>query len=508
MTQTNLCGECVPEPNDRIVIVPCPTTPPDEITIETSCPTRVNLPGNARPRSIAQWLKALADQFCTLNPLAIRSAAPCSIVTTVADPNGGSMLQPRSVLEALSCAPFTKAGQGFLFDGTAVKIAPIAPSVDRLVQLEDGPKVIVPGAFLQGKSGDTWQWKSGCLPPCPVSPGLTLQSTSNGGMQWGPQQPLGIQCQDLKDKLATCLKPKAGKPDTFIGFGSDNCIDTPFKYGWCEALRLGLKDCLSPKTGSPTAIVGFDAEGNPFKFQPSGGSIVDCATLKLASPLALPDKRATEIYGVGSDGVCNRFVRECDCNFRATSSGTDISTGTKLIGEWGGAPLYSKMTQDYNQGDCAGTFAIGAGGFQQYTVKSAGRYAIEASSWVNVRFVGSGPGIIHPDAIWAIVGAIVIANGGPAGEFRIGESSDTIDYVYDPGNAYTVNNCTKGLIQIGMDFFFSRTILLDLVAGATISVPRFKVNTVHNASDITAVITTRTDGESSLAVTKLAKPSF
>ena len=260
------------------------------------------------------------------------------------------------------------------------------------------------------------------------------------------------------------------------------------------------------KNGNPIEVVGFDAEGNPFKFKAGGG--VDCPTLKAASPLLPIDKRPTEIYGVGSDGVCNRFVRECDCNFRATSSGSDVSTGTKLIGEWGGAPLYSRMTENYNQGDCAGTFAIGAGGFQQYTVKSAGRYAIEASSWVNVRFVGSGPGIIHPDAIWAVIGAITIQSGGPLAEYRLGESSDSIDYVYDPGNAYTVNNCTRGLTAIGMDFFFSRTLLLDLAAGAVISVPRFKVNPVHNASDMTAVITTKTDGESSLAVTKLAKPSF
>jgi hypothetical protein len=325
-------------------------------------------------------------------------------------------------------------------------------------------------------------------------------------MQWGPLQPIGIQCADLKSKLASCLEPKAGKPDTFIGFGSDVCLDTPFKYGWCEALRLGLKDCLTSKLGQPTEVVGFDESGNPFKWKAGAG--VDCASLKAASPLLTIDKRPTEIYGVGADGVCNRFIRECDCNFRATSSGSDVSTGTALIGAWAGSPLYSKMTQKYNDGDCAGTYAIGANGYQQYTIKSAGRYAIEASSWVNVRFTGSGSGGIHADAIWAVIGAIVVQSGGPAQEFRIGESSDSIDYVYDPGNAYTVNNCTRGLVSVGLDFFFSRTLLLDLVAGATISVPRFKVNPVHNASDMTAIVTTKTDGESSLAITKLAKSSF
>jgi hypothetical protein len=507
MSNPNLCGDCVEQPGDRVVIIQPPAPAVDDILIENTCPDRVSLPGSAKPKSIAAWLKALADQFCTLNPLGIRGAPPCQVLTTVADPRGGSMLAPRPVLEMLNCAPFTEAGQTFIFDGKKVGLGQVANSIQTLSQLTDGPGAIVPGNFLVGLPNGQWGWKPGCLPPCPSAPGLTLQSTSGGGMQWGPLQPLGIQCKDLKAKLATCLTPKTGKPDCLIGFGEDNCEVNPYKYSFCDALTTGLKDCVKPKIGDPTRVLGFDVDGNPFSFEGKGAVVIDCAALKAAAPVALPTVKIKEVYGVGDDGACARFVKECDSVFRAIAKPDDIATGTKLISAWPAEPLYSKMSEVLHTGECKGTFGFSAAGFQQYTVASAGRYAIEAAILVNVKFAGSGPGIIHADAVWSLYSAIVIASG-TIDEYRLGAISNSIDYCYDPGNAYTVNNCTRGLATSGLDFFFTRTIVMDLVAGATISVPRTRLATSYNAGDISATLLARTGGQATLAVTKLSKPTF
>ena len=525
-----------------IIITPCPPNPcppicPDrpielEAVVEVACPDRVSLPGAAKARLVTDWLKALADQFCTLNPMAIKRAKSCQVLTTVPDPNGGSMVEPRDVLDMLNCAPFKNAGEGFLYDGTKVTIAPIAPSIDKLIQLKDGPKAIVPGAFLVGTSSTTWAWKAGCLPPCPVTSGLVLQSTANGGMQWGPVQPLGLSCKAVQKALCECLPKETTFPDRIVGLGAkdgDICNPIAASYSTCDVIRTGLKSCLTSKAGNPVEVVGFDSDGNPFKYKltptatptpvdptpvnptptPSGLTL-SCPNMKTVFPSVIT--RATEVYGVASDGNCNRFVRECDQNFRATSRpAIDITTRTRLIADWGTNSLYASMAQDYNIGACAGTYTMASvpGDVSFYTVSAAGRYMIEGSTWVNVKFAGSGPGIIHSDSVWAVISAIVItAPPIAAKEYRLGESSDSIDYVTDPGGAYTVNNCTKGLVSVGMDFFFSRTLVLDLPAGATISVPRSRVNPVHNALDMTAIVTIKTDGETSLAVTKLASPSF
>ncbi len=475
-----------------------------------ACPSRVNLPGAAKARTIEQWLKALADQFCTLNPIGIRGSKPCQILTTVPDPNGGSMVEPRSVLDTLNCIPFKNAGEGLLFDGKRVIVAPITSSVDRLIQLRDGPGTIVPGAFLVGTSPTTWAWKSGCLPPCPVSGGLVLQSTSGGGMQWGPLQPLGVSCKAIQKALIDCLPKQTQFPDRVIGLGGkdgDICNPVAASYSTCDVIRTGLKTCLTSKTGNPSEVVGFDTDGNVFKY--TLGSGLSCVSMKTTFPLV--STRATEVYGVGSDGACSRFDRECDASFRATTRpAIDVVSKTQLISDWGTNSLYAVMAQDYNLGSCAGNFTIASTPGQNsfYTIATAGRYAIEGSSWVNVRFSPSGVGVIHGDAVWAVISAIVVTKPSGVNEYRLGESSDSIDYIYDPGAAYTVNNCTKGLTVVGMDFFFSRTIILDLPVGATISTPRARVNPVHNASDISATVTIKNDGETTLSITKLASPSF
>lgn len=493
------------------MITPCHDRPVElTAVVDVSCPSRVNLPGAAKARTIEQWLKALADQFCTLNPIGIRGAKPCQILTTVPDPNGGSMVEPRSVLDALNCIPFKNANEGILFDGSKVVIAPITSSVDKLIQLKDGPQAIVPGSFLVGTSPTTWAWKEGCLPPCPSTGGLVLQSTSAGGMQWGPLQPLGVTCKAIQKALIDCIPKQTQFPDRVIGLGGkdgDICNPVAASYSTCDVIRTGLKTCLTSKTGNPSEVVGFDTDGNVFKY--TLGSGLSCVNMKTTFPSVT--SRATEVYGVGSDGACSRFTRECDVNFRAsTRAAIDSVSRTQLISDWRANSLYAVMAQDYNLGSCAGAFtpASTPGGTSFYTIKTEGRYAIEGSSWVNVRFSASGPGIIHSDAVWAVISAIVVTKPTGSNEYRLGESSDSIDYIYDPSAAYTVNNCTKGLTSVGMDFFFSRTIILDLPAGSIISVPRARVNPVHNASDISATVTIQTDGETTLAITKLSSPSF
>ena len=495
----------------EIIITPCPVQPIEQsVVVDVACPDRVALPGAAKARTVTQWLKALADQFCTLNPIGLRGSKPCQVLTTVADPNGGSMVESKSVLDVLACAPFKNANESFIFDGSKVTIGKIPTPLDKLTQLEDGPKAIVPGSFLVGISPGKWDWKPGCLPPCPVAPGLTLQSTSNGGMQWGPIAPLGVSCKAIQKALIDCLPKQTQFPDRIIGLGSkdgDICNPVAASYSTCDVIKAGLKTCLTSKAGTPTEVVGFDDAGNPFKF--TLGSGLSCANMKATFPSVAT--RATEVYGVGSDGACNRFTRECDASFRATARpALDVSSGSKLISDWAAAPLYAVLTQDYNLGTCAGAFTVAAtpGSNSFYTITTAGRYLIEGSSWTNVRFSPSSPGQIHSDAVWAVISAIVISKPSGANEYRLGETSDSIDYVTDPSGAYTVNNCTKGLTVVGMDFFFSRTLVLDLPVGATISVPRSRVNPVHNSSDITAILTIKTDGETSLAVTKLASPSF
>ena len=518
---------CPPNPCPPI----CPTQPIDQTAVvDSTCPDRVSLPGAAKARTVTQWLQALADQFCTLNPMGIKRAKSCQVLTTVPDPNGGSMIEPRDVLDMLNCAPFKNAGEGFLYDGTKVTIAPIVTSIDKLIQLKDGPKTIVPGAFLVGTSSATWAWKAGCLPPCPVTSGLVLQSTANGGMQWGPVQPLGLSCKAVQKALCECLPKELTFPDRIVGLGAKNgdiCDPIAASYSTCDVIRTGLKTCLTSKAGSPTEVVGFDSDGNAWKYKltPSSptptpvdpnptptptGLTLSCPNMKITFPSVAT--RATEVYGVGSDGNCSRFVRECDQNFRATARpAIDVVTRTRMISDWGTSSVYAAMAQDYNVGVCAGTYtqATNPGDVSFYTLSAAGRYVIEGSTWVNVKFTGSGPGIIHSDSVWAVISAIVITSPPSAAkEYRLGEVSNSIDYVTDPSGAYTVNNCTKGLVSVGMDFFFTRTLVLDLPAGATISVPRSRVNPVHNALDITAIVTMKTDGESSLAVTKLASPSF
>ena len=495
-----------------VIVQPCPALPPHdlEITVETACPSRVNLPGASKARSVSQWIKALADQFCTLNPIGIRGSKPCQVLTTVPDPNGGSMVESRSVLDMLNCVPFQNAGEGFIYDGNNVVIKPLSVAIDKLVQLTDGPRAIVPNSFLVGASATTWDWRSGCLPPCPTSGGLVLQSTANGGMQWGPLSPLGVSCPAIQKALITCLPRQSQFPDRIIGLGSkdgDICNPVAASYSTCDVIRTGLKTCLTSKVGSPTEVIGFDADGNPFKY--TLGSGLSCVNMKTTFPSVAT--RAAEVYGVGSDGTCNRFVRECDSDFRATARpAIDVSSGTRMIADWGVNSLYAVLSQDYSTGTCAGSYAVAAtpGSNAFYTIKAAGRYAIEGSVWINVRFSPSGVGQIHSDAVWAVIGAIMVTTPSGATEYRLGESSDSIDYITDPTGAYTVNNCTKGLTAVGMDFFFSRTLILNLPVGATVSAPRARVNPVHNASDISATVTIKTDGETSLAVTKLASPSF
>jgi hypothetical protein len=169
------------------------------------------------------------------------------------------------------------------------------------------------------------------------------------------------------------------------------------------------------------------------------------------------------------------------------------------------------MSEDFNLGGaCAGSFeknAIG-GNVSGYRIKTEGRYLIEASQWVNIRFNPSGPGRIYPDAIFAVLSSIALFTTGGNNEFRIGEVSETIDYITDPSGAYTVNNTNRGLSSSGLNFFFSRTMVLDLQPGDLVSVPRARVNNVHNASDLGVTVTLRQDGESALSITKLASPSF
>jgi hypothetical protein len=155
------------------------------------------------------------------------------------------------------------------------------------------------------------------------------------------------------------------------------------------------------------------------------------------------------------------------------------------------------MSEDINLGGvCAGVFEKNnvAGDLSGYRVKSKGRYSIEASQWVNILFNASGPGKITPDAIFAVLGSIAIFTTSGNTEFRIGEISQSIDYVTDPTGAYTVNNTTKGLSSNGLNFFFSRTMTLDLNPGDLISVPRVRVTNVYNASDLGVTITLRQDG--------------
>jgi hypothetical protein len=169
------------------------------------------------------------------------------------------------------------------------------------------------------------------------------------------------------------------------------------------------------------------------------------------------------------------------------------------------------MSEDFNIGGaCAGAFEKNnvAGGLSGYRIKSKGRYIIEGSQWVNVLFNASGPGRITPDAIFAVLSSIGLFTTSGNTEFRLGEISQSIDYVTDPSGAYTVNNTTKGLSSNGLNFFFSRTMTLDLEPGDLITVPRARVNNVYNASDLGATITLRQDGESTLTVTKLANHSF
>jgi hypothetical protein len=127
---------------------------------------------------------------------------------------------------------------------------------------------------------------------------------------------------------------------------------------------------------------------------------------------------------------------------------------------------------------------------------------------VNIIFNASGAGRIYPDASYAVLASIALFTTSGNTEFRLGEVSQTIDYVTDPSGAYTVNNTTKGLSSNGLNFFFSRTMTLDLEPGDLITVPRARVNNVYNASDLGVTVTLRQDGESTLTVTKLANHSF
>ena len=500
--------DCVDEPPKPSLPNPCPPPCPsgDLISLENPCPARVALPSPIRGQTAEVWLTALAKNLCTLNPQAIRGSNPCSVLTTVADPLGGSVVQPKSILEMLACAPFTKAGQGFVFDGATVKVVPISQNISTLPELVDGPGFIQEDGFLVGLSDGRWEWKAGCLPPCPAKGGLVLQSTTSNGLQWGPLQPIGIQCLDLKAKLNSCINDKVGKPTKILGFGEDNCVTTPFKFDFCDALKTGLKDCIVPKVGDPTTVLGFDADGNPWEYKIPKVE-VDCVALKAASPKQLPGIRPEQVMGVAAD-FCGRFVRDCDVDFRAKVAAGVVVTETKLVSAWGTDPMYVKFLQEYNTGDCAGTFGLNAKGDQQYTIKADGRYSIEASSWIRVKFAANGPGVIHADCIWSIIGSVMMAKAGGLDEYRIGQASDSIDYCYDPGNVYTVNNCTRGLTVAGLDFFFTRTMVHDLKAGDFVSVPRFRCVSVHNATDLTATLQTRTDGESCLSVTKMANHSF
>jgi hypothetical protein len=333
-------------------------------------------------------------------------------------------------------------------------------------------------------------------------------------MQWGPAQTPGIQCKELKMKIVTCLPKKTEFPDRLFGVCANNgdvCDLTAGSFSTCDIIRTGLKTCLTTKTGNPTSILGFDADGNPWRYEQGTG--LSCATLKTTAPIALPVDRPAEVFGVrsGTDAACARFVRDCDVNFRASCGPSGIASANKLILGWAVEPIYAAMSEDINLGGvCAGVFEKNnvAGDLSGYRVKSKGRYSIEASQWVNILFNASGPGKITPDAIFAVLGSIAIFTTSGNTEFRIGEISQSIDYVTDPTGAYTVNNTTKGLSSNGLNFFFSRTMTLDLNPGDLISVPRVRVTNVYNASDLGVTITLRQDGESVLSVSKLANHSF
>jgi hypothetical protein len=499
---------------------PCP--PLDEsaiVSVDGNCPDRADLPSFAGDHRLRTWIEQIAAALCVLNPKAIKNAPAGMVLATM-----GGYQAPADLL-TLMARGFSKPGETFVYDGK--KLAPgFAPALARLQELTDGPLRIEPGSFLVGESSGTWSWKRGCLPPCPPGAGLTLVSTVGGGMMWSAQASV-IRCDDLMKKLVSCtvdtgcppLPGDCAFPDSLLGFCTTDCVTTPKRYDPCCLITKGIPKCV-PIAGPDDVEkyeIGIDANGKVKQFPkaaaaaaptPTPSAPLSCDTIKATFPApADAAVRPAKLLGVDTAGKCSSFAPECSLSFRAIPVlGVESATNTQLISAWATNSLLMKASMTYNNGSCVGDWDKDAA---TYTVKSDGRYMIEGSAHAVTKFLSSGSGAIHPDAVVQIQTSFVVKEqGSKAEEWRVGEQTIPIDYIYDPSGTRTVNNCNKGFIGAGIDTFHSRMIVLDLKAGAKITGPRVRTTSSYNASDMSVTMVLNSDGQTSLAVTKIPVASF